>query len=88
MANTPVNITRGQSGVKCLRDIGRKPEVSSEKGVRAGTLLSPDVQIKANRLAMKKSRDQASQTAGTAKKSHLFQYGEVVLEGSAALETK
>jgi len=61
--------------------------VSSVKDVRAGTLLSPDVHTKENRLAEKKIRDQAIQTAGTAKKSHLFQYGGV--EGSvAALETK
>jgi len=74
MKNTPVNIIRGQNGVKCLGDIGRKPMVSSGKDVRAGTLLSPDVHIKANRVAVKKIRDQAIQTAGTAKKSHLFQY--------------
>ena len=61
--------------------------VSLVKGVRAGTLLSPDVHIKDNRPAEKKIRDQASQTAGNAKKSHKFQYGGV--EGSvAALETK
>jgi len=87
MVNITVNMTRGQSGVRCLRDIGRKPMVSSVKGVRAGTLLSPDVHIKENRLAEKKIRDQASQTAGNAKKSHIFQSGGVE-DFVAALETK
>jgi len=61
--------------------------VSSVDGIKAGTLLSPDVHMKDNRLAEKKTRDQPSQTAGNAKKSHIFQYG---LGGfwTAALETK
>ena len=77
--NTTVNITRGQSGVKCLKDIGIKPIApsSSLKGVRSGTLLSPDVHTKDNRLEEKRIRDQTNQTAGNAKKSHKFQYGEV-----------
>ena len=50
--------------------------VSSGNGVNSGTLLSPDVHMKDNRLVEKKIRDQASQTAGNAKKSHKFQYGQ------------
>lgn len=75
--STNVNIIRGQSGVKSLKDIGIKSIVSSVKEVRAGTLLSPDVHMKDNRLVEKKIRDQASQTVGNAKKSHKFQYGAV-----------
>ena len=77
-ANTTVNITRGQSGVKSLKDIGMRSIVSSSvKGARSGTLLSPDVHTKDNRLVEKKIRDQDNQTAGSAKKSHIFQYGGV-----------
>ena len=76
--NTPVNIIRGQSGVKSLKDIGKKSIVSSlVKGVRSGALLSPDVHMKDNRLMEKKIEDQANQTVGNAKKSHKFQYGGV-----------
>ena len=78
-ANTTVNIIRGQSGVKSLKDIGIKPLVwfSSVKGVSSGTLLSPDVHTKDNRLAEKNIRDQPDQTVGNARKSHIFQYREV-----------
>jgi len=60
--------------VKSLKDIGKPIAWSlSVKGVRAGTLLSPDVHTKDNRLVEKKIRDQAIQTAGNAKKIHRFQ---------------
>ena len=76
--NTTVKIIRGQSGVKTLKDIGITSIVSSSvKGVNSGTLLSPDVHTKDNRLVEKKIRDQANQTAGNAKKSHIFQYSGV-----------
>ena len=74
--NTTVNIIRGQSGVKFLKDIGIKSIVlsSSVKGVSAGTLLSPDVHTNDNKLVEKKIRDQADQRAGNARNSHIFQY--------------
>ena len=77
--NTTVNIIRGQSGVKSLKDIGIKSIVPSSlvKGVRSGTLLSPDVHTKDNRLMEKKIRDQTNQRAGNARKSHRFQCGAV-----------
>ncbi len=72
--NTTVNIIRGQSGVKTLSDIGKPIAWSlSVKGVRSGTLLSPDVHTKDNRLMEKKIRDQTNQSAGNAKKTHRFQ---------------
>ena len=71
--NTTVNIIRGQSGVKSPKVIGITSIFWSVKGVRAGTLLSPDVHTKDNRLAEKKIRDQANQRAGNARKSHIFQ---------------
>ena len=71
--NTAVRIIRGQSGIKWLTDIGTSPV----EGVRAGTPPSPDLQINAIRPAQKKIRDHASQRAGIARKSHIFQYGGV-----------
>ena len=76
-----VNTTVNVMCMKSLEGIGIIFIVSSSvKGVRSGSLLSPDVHTKDNRLAekmMKKIRDQANQTAGNAKKSHIFQYGGV-----------
>ena len=75
--NITVRISRGQNGTKELGEFGRYPAVSSVNGVRARGLLSPDLHIKRNRLTQKKRSDHASQTAGIARKSHIFQNGSV-----------
>ena len=77
--------------MKSLKDIGMKSMVSSSvKGVRSESLLSSDVHTKDNRRVEKMKKmigGQANQTAGNAKKSHIFQYGGVGV-WAAALETK